>query len=297
VADRYRREPDRFSTQLAFYDALEREWRRVGRFSPQGSGAPAITIYQNSDPDDSAAGSVLPDSLFQGLQGQFVEVVDGFLAKLAAALETDLHDVAAAHVYSHTGMLVPHRLGWAQARMGRLAYEHGNFGAAAKYFKQSLEAGLEDAGWVYVSLGAAHAQLGDLEAAILVWGRGLEQGLKDPNLYWNTTEALISRHRLGEAEALCRRAMGQGVGGADPYLKLAHIKGLLEDSAAAAAVLADGIRVNPGAPRLHIAVGDLQAAKQDIEGAAASYREALRISPQSADALSRLRSLEAAHGR
>lgn len=47
VRDRYRSDPARFATQLAFYDALERAWPRAARFAPDGGPGPEIVIYRN----------------------------------------------------------------------------------------------------------------------------------------------------------------------------------------------------------------------------------------------------------
>ena len=45
--DRYRHEPERFATQLAFYDTLATTWERWQEFPSNGGAGPRITVYRN----------------------------------------------------------------------------------------------------------------------------------------------------------------------------------------------------------------------------------------------------------
>jgi hypothetical protein len=47
VRDRYRREPARFSAQLALYDTLESSWERWREFPSNGGPGPEIVVYRN----------------------------------------------------------------------------------------------------------------------------------------------------------------------------------------------------------------------------------------------------------
>jgi 4-amino-4-deoxy-L-arabinose transferase-like glycosyltransferase len=46
VGSRYRREPERFAAQMAFYDALERQCEKVGEFIPKRPGGLRLTVYR-----------------------------------------------------------------------------------------------------------------------------------------------------------------------------------------------------------------------------------------------------------
>lgn len=61
VASRYRREPDRFAPQIAFYHELERRMALVGEFKPSRAGEIRVTIYRRPHREPFAArASVAP---------------------------------------------------------------------------------------------------------------------------------------------------------------------------------------------------------------------------------------------
>jgi hypothetical protein len=49
VRERYRGDPVRYATQLAFYDSLAARWPRVASFTPHAGPGPEIAIYRNPD--------------------------------------------------------------------------------------------------------------------------------------------------------------------------------------------------------------------------------------------------------
>src|SRR5262249_45696064 len=47
VSSRYRREPERFPNQNAFYDWLEKNWTEAARFEPARGAGSEVVIYRN----------------------------------------------------------------------------------------------------------------------------------------------------------------------------------------------------------------------------------------------------------
>ncbi len=75
------------------------------------------------------------------------------------------------------------------------------------------------------------------------------------------------------------------------YTQLAKVLTAAGDRERAAQVLADGLRVAPGNPKILLDLGDLRAWQQDATGAEECYRRVVQIAPDNPEALAKLGAL------
>lgn len=101
VSSRYRKDPEKFAAQVAFYEELENHWELVQSFGPSDGTGPRLEIYRNPDQSVSFPEREFVEPITTRIEGrpELARAIGGYYQRQGLNLETYGHYVAAIASY------------------------------------------------------------------------------------------------------------------------------------------------------------------------------------------------------
>lgn len=181
----------------------------------------------------------------------------------------------------------------ARTNLGEFLAKQGNLDEAAQSFSEAIQIDPEYS-LAHENIAMVFVQQGKLDDAIAHFSRAVEL---DPGSYESYTRlgaALANQQRIDEAMAAFSKAISisPDYGPALANLGFAQERrGKAEDAIASLNAALQHVGASDLCARIHLSLGNLMSARGDASGAAAHYREALRLKPDFLPAEQRLRQL------
>jgi predicted O-linked N-acetylglucosamine transferase (SPINDLY family) len=173
--------------------------------------------------------------------------------------------------------------------LGLVAQRAGQPQAAVAYLRHALALRPQAADF-HSNLAFVYRTLGQWDDALGCYREALRLAPQVPELHCNLGAALAERGQLAEAQACFEAALWLRPSLAEAHQQLAKVLKRLGRLAEAETSLQETVRLRP-AEKTYLELGNLQLQTGQVRAAEASYREALRRAPASADALCNLGSV------
>lgn len=201
ISARYQKDPQKFSNQIRFYDALQNTWQQVASFSGEQFSGPAIYVFKNANPSHSQ----FTAKQYEQLLGANVQVATDLLNQLANLFAQKEWYDKAIDVYIHLRTIAPDRTD-TKTQLGFLFYQTGQIDKATQMWQQTLQVEPQNLA-ILTNLGAIYLQQGKTQQAVQYWERGLQQAPTDRDLINNLIYIYRQNNQLDRAKQILQNAL------------------------------------------------------------------------------------------
>jgi Flp pilus assembly protein TadD len=203
VSARYEAHPEKFTTQIQFYNDLQNNWQQMASFSDESFSGPVIRIFKNT-------GLHKPNLQYTAQQydkliGKNTQVATDLLSRLADLFTQKEWYAKAIDVHIHQQAIAPQKTD-IPAKLGFLFYQTGQIENAIQAWQEALQIDPQNI-TLLTNLGAIYLQKGNIAQAVQYWERGLLLSPADPDLINNLVFVYRQNNQIDRAIETLQNAL------------------------------------------------------------------------------------------